>query len=60
LFSVKVGGVVVVVIRLLLGIDQELQDFALVHQPVALRHLVERAGAVEDATRLDAPLKRAR
>jgi hypothetical protein len=41
--------------RLLLGLDQELQDFAHVHQPVALRHLVERAGPVEDATGLDPP-----
>src|SRR5436190_10148250 len=60
LFSVKVGGVVFVVIRLLLGLDLELEDFALVHQPVALGHLVERAGSVEDAARLDATFEHVR
>src|SRR5204862_257478 len=60
LFSVKVGGLVFVVIRRLLGLDLELEDFALVHQPVALGHLVERAGSVEDAARLDASFEHVR
>src|SRR5207253_4912353 len=62
LFSVKVRGLVfvVIVIRLLLGLDLELEDFALVHQPVDLGYLVEGAGSVEDAARLDASFEHVR
>ena len=40
-----------------LELDLEFEDFALVHRPVAVRHLVERTDAVEDAAGLDASLK---
>jgi hypothetical protein len=40
--------------------DLELEDFALVHQPVAVRHLVECPGAFEDASRLDPPFQHVR
>ena len=40
-----------------LELDQELDRLALVHRAVALGHLVERAGAVEDAAGLDPALE---
>src|SRR4249919_2345913 len=36
-----------------LWLDLELQDFAVVHRAIAVRHVLDRAGAVEDTTWLD-------
>src|SRR5207247_885127 len=47
------SSLVHVVISLVLELDQELDRLALVHRPVAVRNLVERAGAVEDAAGFD-------
>jgi hypothetical protein len=38
-------------------LDLELEDLALVHRAVAVRHIVERTAAVEDAAGLDPPLE---
>src|SRR5581483_3756283 len=38
-------------------LDEELDRLALVHRAVAVRHVLERAGAVEDAAGLDPPLE---
>jgi len=40
--------------------DLELQHLALVHQPISIRHLLERPGAVEDAPRVDPPVEHVR
>jgi hypothetical protein len=36
-----------------LELDHDLDRFAFVHRPVAIRHLVEAADPIEDATRFD-------
>jgi hypothetical protein len=41
------------IVSVLLHLDEELDRLALVHLPVAVRHLVERTSAVEDAAGLD-------
>jgi hypothetical protein len=51
---------VVVVNVVLLERDLELQDFAVVHGAVAVRDVLDRAGAVEDTTRLDPPFEHVR
>jgi len=38
---------------LLLRLDLELQDFTVVHRAVAVGHILDRPGAIEDAARLD-------
>src|SRR6476620_5160621 len=40
-----------------LRLDLELQDFAVVHRAVAVRHVLDRAGAVENTTWLDPTLE---
>src|SRR3954449_1739387 len=47
------SSLVHVVICILLELDLELEDVAVVHAAVAVGYLVECSGAVEDASRLD-------
>src|SRR5436190_17551 len=58
-FSVRVGMVIVANV-VLLECDLELQDLALVHRAVAVGDVLDRAGAVEDTTRLDPPFEHVR
>ena len=43
-----------------LELDEHLERLALVHRPVAVGHVVERADAIEDAAGLDLPLENVR
>ena len=47
------SSLVRIVIRILLELDLELENVALVHRAVAVGDIVKGSGAVEDAARLD-------
>ena len=43
-----------------LELDEHLERLALVHRPVAVGHVVERADAIKDAAGLDLPFENVR